>query len=335
VKGNVPMPVRTAEDFQSETSRFRTELLLHCYQMLGSVHDAEDQVQETMLRAWRAFDRFDHRRASMRTWLHRIATNACLTALEHRARRPLPSGLAERGLDPEGPLIHGGDTVWLQPLPDARLGAGQGDPAAVLLGKGRVRLALVAAMQLLPARQRAALILREVLDWPVPEIAQVLETSTAAVNSALQRARARLAEVGIDEGEITEPADPQRRALLDQYIEAFERADVPGLAKLLTEDALLEMPPYLNWYLGRDDYAGFIARVFDRRGTRWRMTPLAANGQLGVAAYLCAEGDEVHRLHTIQLFSFTEAGVSRNVTFAEPEVFALFDIPQALEMESR
>jgi RNA polymerase sigma-70 factor, ECF subfamily len=332
------VPARTADDFQSETGRFRTELLVHCYQMLGSVHDAEDQVQETMLRAWRAFDRFDDQRGSMRTWLYRIATNACLTALEGRAGRPLPSGLAARGLDPAGPLVHGGDAAWLQPLPDTRLvsaGAAYDDPAAVLLSRGRVRLALVAAMQLLPARQRAGLILRDVLDWPVPQIAEALGTSTAAVNSALQRARARLAEAGVSEEEISEPADPRRRALVDQYIEAFEKADVAGLAKLLTEDAVLEMPPYLNWYLGREDYAGFIARVFATRGTRWRMRPIAANGQLGVAAYLCAERDDVHRLHTIQMFSITEAGISRNVTFAEPDVFALFDVPRVQQLERR
>jgi RNA polymerase sigma-70 factor (ECF subfamily) len=320
-----------SEDFEHRTDPFRPELLVHCYQLLGSVHDAEDLVQETMLRAWRAYDRFDDQRASLRTWLHRIATNACLTALESRSRRPLPSGLAAPGEDPNGPLVHGGEVRWLQPFPEGKLPADPDDPATVLVGKGRLRLALVAAMQLLPARQRAALILRDVLDWPAAEIAAVLDTTTAAVNSALQRARARLAEVGVREDEVAEPADPRRRALVDQYVAAFEKADVAGLAKLLTEDAILEMPPYLNWYVGRADYAQFITRVFATRGTDWRMTPVAANGQPAVAAYVRTE-DDAYYLNTIQVFSVTDAGISSNVTFPDPGVFALFDLPPVLDV---
>jgi RNA polymerase sigma-70 factor (ECF subfamily) len=319
-----------SEDFERRTDPFRPELLAHCYQMLGSVHDAEDLVQETMLRAWRAYDRFDDRRASLRTWLYRIATNACLTALESRRRRPLPSGLVAPGEDPNGPLVHGGEVTWLQPFPEGKLPADRDDPATVLVSKGRLRLALVAAMQLLPARQRAALILRDVLDWSAAEIAAALGTTAAAVNSALQRARARLDEVGVHEDEVAEPADPRRRALVDQYVAAFEKADVAGLAKLLTEDAVLEMPPFLNWYLGRADYAQFIARVFATRGTDWWMTPVAANGQPAVAAYVRADDDAYH-LNTIQVFSVTNAGISRNVTFPDPGVFALFDLPPVLD----
>jgi RNA polymerase sigma-70 factor (ECF subfamily) len=320
------MPV--SEDFERRTDPFRPELLVHCYQLLGSVHDAEDLVQETMLRAWRAFDRFDDRRASLRTWLHRIATNACLTALESRRRRPLPSGLVASGEDPTGPLVHGGEATWLQPFPHRLLPAGGDDPATVLVGKGRLRLALVAAMQLLPARQRAVLILRDVLDWSAAETAVALDTSTAAVNSALQRARARLAEAGLAEDDVDEPAEPNRRALVEKYVAAFENADVAGLAKLLAEDAVLEMPPYLNWYVGRADYAAFIARVFATRGTDWRMTPVAANGQPAVVAYLRTDG--AYRLHTLQVLSVTKAGISRNVTFSEPDVFALFELPPVL-----
>lgn len=317
------------ENFESRTDPFRPELLVHCYQMLGSVHDAEDVVQETMLRAWRAFDRFDDRRASLRTWLHRIATNACLTALESRSRRPLPSGMVASGDDPTGPLVHGGEATWLQPFPDHKLPADGNDPATALLAKGRLRLALVAAMQLLPARQRAVLILRDVLDWSAAETADVLDTTTAAVNSALQRARTRLADGGLREDEIGEPPDPRHRTLVEQYVAAFENADVAGLAKLLADDAILEMPPFLNWYVGRTDYAGFIARVFATRGTDWRMTPVAANGQPAVAAYLRADGD-AYRLHTLQVFGVSKAGIRRNVTFPEPDVFALFDLPPVL-----
>jgi RNA polymerase sigma-70 factor, ECF subfamily len=225
--------------------------------------------------------------------------------------------LAAPGEDPNGPLVHGGEVTWLQPFPEGKLPAGGDDPATVLVGKGRLRLALVAAMQRLPARQRAALILRDVLDWPAAEIAAALDTTTAAVNSALQRARARLAEVSVREDEVDEPADPRHRALVDQYVAAFEKADVAGLAKLLTEDAVLEMPPFLNWYVGRGDYAQFIARVFATRGADWRMTPVAANGQPAVAAYARAEGDAYH-LSTIHVFSVTNAGISRNVTFPDP-----------------
>ena len=191
----------TSEDFTVRTDPYRRELLAHCYRMLGSVHDAEDLLQETLLRAWRAYDRYDPGRAALRTWLYRIATNACLTALEQRSRRPLPSGLgAPPSDDPEQPLIRGEEVPWLQPIPDTMLG----DPADVLLSRGSLRLAFVAAMQFLPARQRAVLILREVLGQPAAEVAATLEMTTAAVNSALQRARARLGEAGLSE-DIDEP----------------------------------------------------------------------------------------------------------------------------------
>ncbi len=154
----------TDEDFAVRTDPFRRELLAHCYRMLGSVHDAEDLLQETLLRAWRAYDRYDPARSSLRTWLYRIATNACLTALDQRTRRPLPSGLGAPSNDPEQPLVRGEEVPWLQPIPDALLG----DPAQVIAARGSLRLAFVAAMQLLPPRQRAVLILREVLQWPAP-----------------------------------------------------------------------------------------------------------------------------------------------------------------------
>jgi RNA polymerase sigma-70 factor (ECF subfamily) len=175
----------TIEDFEQQTNPFRRELLAHCYQMLGSVHDAEDLLQDTLLRAWRAFDRYDEERASLRTWLYRIATNTCLTALEKRTRRPLPTGLIGPTEDLLAPMVHGQEVVWLQPFPDAKL-----DPADLVAFRGSLRLAVVAAMQLLPARQRAVLILRDVLDWRASDVAEALDTTTASVNSALQRARA-------------------------------------------------------------------------------------------------------------------------------------------------
>jgi RNA polymerase sigma-70 factor, ECF subfamily len=317
------------EDFERRTNPFRRELLVHCYRMLGSVHDAEDLLQETMLRAWRARERFDAGRASLRTWLYRIATNACLSALESRSRRPLPSGMVGPSDDPEAPMIPRQEIPWLQPFPDAMLGAEREDPATALATRGSLRLAFVAAMQYLPPRQRAVLILRDVLDWSAAEVAGALDTTPAAVNSALQRARARLEEVGVDEDQIDEPSDPDRRALIDRYVTAFENADVVALERLLTDDAVLEMPPVLNWFVGREAYGRFIAHLFAMRGSDWRMVPTAANGQPAVAAYLRGRNGAYH-VHTLQVFTVTESGISHNVVFQDSSLFATFRLPPRL-----
>ncbi|WP_238453628.1 sigma-70 family RNA polymerase sigma factor [Micromonospora sp. ATA51] len=307
-----------SEDFDRRTRPYRRELLAHCYRMLGSVHEAEDLVQETLLRAWRAFDRYDPDRASLRTWLHRIATNACLTALRGRARRPLPSDLVAPNPDPDGHLVVG-EVPWLQPVPDALL-----DPATVVVARGSLRLALVAALQLLPARQRAILILRDVLGQSAAEVAETLATTPAAVNSGLQRARARLGAVAVREEQVAEPADPDRRALVDRYVAAFERADVAALTRLLTADAVLEMPPVLNWYAGRERYGRFIARVFAMRGTDWRMLPTAANGQPALAAYV--RDGNAYVPHTLQVLTVDRGRISRNVVFQDRAVFAAFGL---------
>ena len=193
-------------DFSRQTSEFRTELLAYCYRMLGSADEAEDLVQETYLRAWRSYGGFEGR-SSVRTWLYRIATNACLTAIDRRGRRPLPSGLGGPGDDPAAPVPAGPGVPWLQPMPGALLAAEAADPAAVAASRAGLRLALVAAWQYLSARQRAVLILRDVLDWPAAGVADLLGTSTTAVHSALRRARAQLAEVLPAEHSVTEPAD--------------------------------------------------------------------------------------------------------------------------------
>ncbi|WP_214414563.1 sigma-70 family RNA polymerase sigma factor [Sphaerisporangium fuscum] len=327
------MAVRSDEEFTRRTGPFRGELLAHCYRMLGSVHDAEDLLQETLLRAWRAYDRFDESRASLRTWLYRIATNACLNALESRGRRPLPSAIVPAGDDPREPLVHGGEVAWLQPFPDAMLGSA-GDPAAVLAARGSMRLAFIAAVQLLPPRQRAVLILRDVLEWPAADVAAALGTTPAAVNSALQRARGRLGEAAPAEDRIGEPSDRQARELVERYVTAFQNADLAALERLLTEDAVLEMPPFLNWYAGRTAYLGFIARVFALRGTRWRMLPVAANGQPAVAAYALGE-DGAYHLHTLQVFTVTGRGVSRNTVFQDTPVFTAFALPETLSAAVR
>jgi RNA polymerase sigma-70 factor (ECF subfamily) len=308
----------------------RRELLVHCYRMLGSVHDAQDLVQETMTRAWRAFDRYDPERASVRTWLYRIATNACLTALQSRRRRPLPSDVGARFDDPDAPFVPGLDVPWLQPFPDALLGSGPADPADVAVDRSRLRLAVVAALQLLPARQRAVLLLREVLGLPASDVAGLLDTTTAAVNSALQRARATLAGAGVDPGSVAEPDDERQREVVDSYVAAFEAADVPRLTALLQAEVVLEMPPMWNWYRGRGDYGGFMARLFRMRGTRWRTIPLAANGQAGIAAYVGGADREAYALHTVQVFDVVEGRIARTTVFQDPDVFGLFDLAQSL-----
>jgi RNA polymerase sigma-70 factor, ECF subfamily len=320
---DVTMTNETTTEFAGLTEPYRRELLVHCYRMLGSVHDAEDLVQDTLLRAWRAYDSYDESRASLRTWLYRIATNACLTALAGRARRPLPSGLGAPTYSPEDPFAPGFEVPWLQPIPDGLLGPPPGlgnEPASV---RG-LRLAIVAALQLLPARQRAVLILRDVLEWPATEVAAMLDLTPAAVNSALQRARARIREVGPREDDICEPV--AARAMVDRYVAAFENADLTALKRLLTDDVVLEMPPYLNWFVGPEDYTRFIARAFALRGTDWRCVPVGANGQPAVAAYVRPPGG-VHALHTLQIFTVRPGGVAHTVVYQDPVVFGLFDLP--------
>ena len=313
------------DDFDQRVAPYRRELLAHCYRMLGSVHDAEDLVQETFLRAWRAIDTYVAERASLRTWLYRIATNACLTALKGRGRRALPSGLVAAATEaPQAPIELALDVPWLQPFPTSE------DPAAAVVAKGSLRLALVAAMQYLPARQRAVLVLRDVLDWSAADVAEALETTPASVNSALQRARARLAEVDVTEDDVDEPTDQEIKQIVDDYVRAFEAADVQGLSRLLAERVVLEMPPAPLWFVGRDAYGAFIERVYAMRGPAWRMVPTTANGQPAVGAYVRAD-DGRYRAHSLQVFEVTKAGITSNVTFFDQTLFASFGLPLDLE----
>ena len=314
-----------SEDFTSATGRFRGELLAHCYRMLGSADEAEDLVQETYLRAWRSYAGFEGR-ASVRTWLYRIATNVCLTALERRGRRPLPSGLGAPSGDPETPVIAGPEVPWLQPFPDVLLAGRREDPAAVAASRAGIRLAFVAALQHLSARQRAMLILRDVLEWPAAQVADLLGTTTTAVNSGLRRARAQLAQALPAEDELAEPAEPDRRALLDRFAAAVENADASALAQLLAEDVALEMPPALTWFAGRQAVTVFTATQLFTEPGGLRMVPVMANGQPAFAVYRRGSGG-AYLAHALQVLTVAATGIARIVAFTDPGLFTLFGLP--------
>jgi RNA polymerase sigma-70 factor (ECF subfamily) len=314
------------EGFDHLIEPFRTELLAYCYRMLGSAHDAEDLVQDTYLRAWRAREQYDEARSSLRTWLYRIATNACLTALEARGRRPLPAGSVAPS-DPLGPLVRGENVAWLQPLPDALLDAA--DPALTVIDRSSLRLAFAVALQHLSARQRGALILSDVLSFSASEAAEILGTTVASVNSSLQRGRARMREAGIRQEPLSEPSAAVQRSWVDRYMKAFEDANVEGLKRLLIDDVIMEMPPMVNWFSGPSNYGLFMQWVFEHAGTDWRLKAVAANGQPGFAAYRRDGGRYV--LHTLQIFAVTVGGISRNTVFQEPEVFASFGLPAQID----
>jgi RNA polymerase sigma-70 factor (ECF subfamily) len=322
------------EDFARLTDPLRPELLAYCYRMLGSVHDAEDQVQETLIRAWRSYGEFEGR-ASLRTWLYRIATNTCLRALENRNRRPLPAGLGGPSSEPDGPLDAARPEVpWLEPFPDALLGAvastaESGDPAAIVTARHSMRLALIAALQYLPGRQRAVLILRDVLMWRAAEVAALFGLSTPAVNSLLQRARAGLRHAAPVADEMREPADADQRALLDRYAAALENADLTALMRLLRADAVVEMPPVPTWFTGHDQISRFLAAHVLREPGALRTVPAAANGQPALAAYLRGS-DGVYRAHALQVLTCSGTGIARIVSFIDPRLFATFDLPQEL-----
>lgn len=313
------------EDFLREADVFRRELLAHCYRMLGSVHDAEDLVQETYLRAWRAQEKFEGR-SSLRTWLYRIATRVCLTALETRGKRPLPSGLGSERSDPDAVLEERAEVPWLEPVPDAMVGA---DPAAVVTSRESIRLALIAALQHLPPRQRAVLVLRDVLQWRAAEVAKAIGTTTTAVNSILQRARAQLGEATPTEDSVVEPADADQRALLERYVAAFEKKDIAAIVELFTKDALWEMPPFTGWYSGPEAIGRLVDRKCPAGPGGLRLVTTQANGQPAFGVYLL-DGDafQPFQLHVLTL---TPAGVSHVVSFFDTRLFAKFGLPESLE----
>jgi len=314
--------------FADLTGPFRRELLAHCYRLLGSADDAEDLVQETYLRAWRSYDGFEGR-SSVRTWLYQIATNACLTALRHRSRRQLPSGLGHPGEESLGrPAAEASpEVMWLQPLPDTLVTQESGDPAAIAVARESLRLALVASWQYLPPRQRAVLLLRDVLAFPAADIAGMLGITTAAVKSILQRARARLGQAAPSPELVAEPAEASARALLDQYITAFENADAATLERLLRADATLELPPSRAWYSGGDAARNVVAGLGSPGD--WRMLPAAANGQPAAAAYYRG-GEGAYQPYGIVVLTVTSTAIARITVFADPRLLTRFGFPPVL-----
>jgi RNA polymerase sigma-70 factor, ECF subfamily len=315
--------VPAKEDFIAQAAPFRAELIAHCYRMLGSVHDAEDLVQETYLNGWRGYQAFEER-AALRTWLYRIATTACLRALQNRARRVLPVGLGDGSIDPDASLdARAGTHEWLEPIPDSLMFRTPEDNVAA---RQSLRLAVMTALQELPARQRAVLILRDVVQFSAAEVAELLETTPAAVNSSLQRARTRLAEIAPAEENLSEPDDAERRELLDRYCAAFENADMAALTALLQADVKLEMPPLPVWFTGRDPVLRFLAaRAFTKAGDV-AMIPTAANAQPAVAEYR-RTADGAMRAHSIHVLTAGAAGIATITVFLDPGLFSTFGFP--------
>jgi RNA polymerase sigma-70 factor, ECF subfamily len=320
--------------FQQLTEPHRRELHVHCYRMLGSFHDAEDLVQETLLRAWRGLQGFDGR-ASTRYWLYRIATNACLNALATRASagRVLPEtqGPASEQMPDREPAS---DIDWLEPYPDSaleRIADNAPGPDARYERREAVQLAFIAAIQLLPPRQRAALLLNDVLGWSAAESARLLDSSVAAVNSALQRARVTLEQRPPDRPpRRAAPESEAQRALLERYIRAWENTDVAGLTALLKEDAVMSMPPWKQWYRGRTAIAAFFGRTRRPGGhAPFRLVPTAANRQPAFAFYSRWQSPE-WRFHSIQLLTLHEHSIAAMTSFVMPALASVFDLPVVL-----
>jgi RNA polymerase sigma-70 factor, ECF subfamily len=323
----------TESAFAALFERHRHELRVHCYRMLGSLEDSEDLVQETFLRAWRGRSGFGaDGRLALRPWLYRIATNACIDALRSRPRRVTPPEVAPPG-DPSAPLPPPTDLPWLQPYPDRLLAPPEEEPGAVVAERETIELAFIAAIQHLPPRQRAALLLRDVLGWPAKDTAALLETSVASANSALQRGRATLRrQLGERRTEWTRWSQPtdDERDLLRRFIEAHERADVAGLAALIREDARLTMPPHPTWFDGREAIMTAQAQGFDPAFGHLRALPTAANRQPAAAWYLRRPGEPDYRPLAFDLLRIEDGLVAEISSFVYPELFAAFDLPPAL-----
>ncbi|MER5833098.1 sigma-70 family RNA polymerase sigma factor [Streptomyces sp. NPDC002130] len=322
-------------DLDIRLEAHRTELTGYCYRMLGSSFEAEDAVQDTMVRAWRSYDKFEGR-SSLRSWLYRIATNVCLDMLTAGNKRARPMDLTESTPLAQAALSPRPDNTWLEPMPDARVLPTTGDPAEAAVAKESVRLAFMAALQKLPAKQRAVLILREVLAWKASEVAELLDTSVASVNSALQRARATLAErqePGADAA-VSDPLDEDQKKLLDRYVAAFEGYDMTALTALLHEDAVMTMPPFDLWLTGTRDITGFMTTL-GAPCAGSRLVPVQVNGLPGFAQYKPDPDNGGFMPWAVQVLEISGGRITGFHCFLDTQRwFPLFDLPLHLEAET-
>ncbi|MBJ7289498.1 sigma-70 family RNA polymerase sigma factor [Williamsia sp.] len=325
----------TDDDFLAITEPYRREIMAHCYRMMGSHHDAEDLVQETYIRAWRGYAGYDQR-ASVRTWLHKIATNTCLTALQTKKKRPLPSGLGGDAYDPTAPLLQDHEVPWLEPFADGDTAApaDTADPAAVVGSRESIRLAFIAALQHLPERQRAILILRDVLQWRAAEVADTLDLTVATVNSLLQRARAQVKEVAPERDSMSEPDEATQRATLERYCAAFQNYDVDAIVSMFTDKSIWEMPPFTGWYQGGEQIGTLIRRncPAEKAGDQI-LLPTTANGQPAFGLYMRG-ADGVHRPFQLQVLELSAQGkVDHAIAFFSDDMvgdFARFGLPETV-----
>ncbi|MDP9615367.1 MULTISPECIES: sigma-70 family RNA polymerase sigma factor [Streptomyces] len=321
--------VDRAAGVELQLEPYRAQLTGYCYRMLGSAFEAEDAVQETMVRAWRGLDRFEGRSA-LRSWLYRIATNVCLDMLGGSKRRARPMDLTSPATPFPATLAERPEATWIGPVPDGQVLPDGGDPAEVAAQRDAVRLAFIAALQHLAPRQRAVLILREVLAWKASEVAELLGTTVASVNSALQRARATLAASEISDSDPVRPLDPGQRALLARYVDAFERYDLDSLTALLHEDATLSMPPYELWLRGREDIRQWLlGHGIGCRGSR--LVPTVANGMPAFGQYRPGGADGCYEPWALQVLEISGGRITGLNSFLDAErLFPLFGLPARL-----
>ncbi|MGW6293803.1 sigma-70 family RNA polymerase sigma factor [Streptomyces sp. NPDC055058] len=325
----------TTTDLDTRLEAHRVELTGYCYRMLGSSFEAEDAVQDTMVRAWRSFDKFEGR-SSLRSWLYRIATNVCLDMLTAGNKRARPMDLTESTPLAQAALSPRPDHTWLEPAPDARVLPTVEDPAEAAVAKESVRLAFMAALQQLPPKQRAVLILREVLAWKASEVAELLDTSVASVNSALQRARATLAERRRpgDDAAVSDPLDEEQQKLLDRYMAAFEGYDMSALTALLHEDAIMTMPPFDLWLTGAEDITGFMTTM-GAACAHSRLVPVQVNGLPGFAQYKPDPEAGGYTPWAVQVLEISDGRITGFHCFLDTErFFPLFGLPLHLEAET-
>ncbi len=317
-------------EVEQRLEQHRGELTAYCYRMLASPFEAEDAVQETLLRAWRGFDRFEGR-AALRSWLYRIATNVCLDMLNGRERRARPMDLGPAREPVESNLHTLPEVTWIEPIPDGRI-VGEGDPADVVVARETIRLAFVAALQHLPPRQRAVLILCEVLRWKASEVAELLQTSVASVNSALQRARATLDTADVSATDPAVELDDPDRELLARYVQAFEAYDIDALTSLIHEDATQSMPPFDLWLHGRDDiFTWWLGPGIACRGSRVIPT-VAANGAPAFGQYKPSATGDGYEPWALQVLEIEDGRIVEFSFFLDTErIFPLFGLPQRLD----